>query len=344
MSLFSLKEKDIGIDLGTANTIVMVKGKGIVLNEPSVVAINKITKKVVSFGNEAKEMLGKTPEEIDAIRPLKNGVIADFQATQQMLKIIISKIINKYSIGRPRVIVGVPSGTTEVEERALKEVAVLAGAKEAFLVEEPLLAATGANLDVAEPSGNMIVDIGGGTVEIAVTSLGGIVVSTSIKTAGDELTESIINYAKREMGILIGDNMAEKIKIEIGCALPMSNEKSMIIKGRDLNTGLPRKAKISDVQILEAMSKPINEIVDAIKLTLEKTPPELASDIVEKGIVICGGGALINGIDKKINQKTQIQVYIAEEPLECVIKGVSKALDDFDKLKNILRESKKSIN
>lgn len=337
MNLFSLNEKDIGIDLGTANTIVMVKGKGIVINEPSVIAIQKETNKIMGFGNEAKEMLGKTPEQINAIRPLKDGVIADFKATQQMLKIIISKIINKYRIGKPRVIIGIPSGITEVEERALKEVAVLAGAREAFLVEEPLLAATGAKLDLSEPSGNMIVDIGGGTVEIAVTSLGGIVVSTSIKTAGDELTQAIINYVKREMGILIGENMAEKAKIELGCAQQMPSEKSIIIKGRDLNTGLPRKAQITDTQVMQAIEKVIDDIVDAIKSTLEKTPPELASDIVEKGIVICGGGALISGIDKKISQRTQIQVFIAEDPLECVIKGIGKSLDDIDKIKNILR-------
>lgn len=341
MNLFSLNEKDIGIDLGTANTIAMVKGKGIVINEPSVIAIQKDTNKIMGFGNEAKEMIGKTPEQIKAIRPLKNGVIADFKATQQMLKIIISKIINKYRIGKPRVIIGIPSGITEVEERALKEVAVLAGAREAFLVEEPVLAATGAKLDLAEPSGNMIVDIGGGTVEIAVTSLGGIVVSTSIKTAGDELTQSIINYAKKEMGILIGENMAEKAKIELGCALQMPSEKSIVIKGRDLNTGLPRKTKITDMQIMQAMENVIDDIVDGIKTTLEKTPPELASDIVEKGIVICGGGALISGIDKKISQKTQIQVFIAEEPLECVIKGIGKCLDDFEKNKNILRGTQK---
>lgn len=341
MNLFSLKEKDIGIDLGTANTIAMVKGKGIVINEPSVVAIDKETNKILGFGNEAKKMLGKTPQKIKAIRPIKDGVIADFQATQQMLKIVISKIVNKYSTGKPRVIIGIPSGTTEVEERALKEVAILAGAREAFLVEESLLAATGANLDFAEPSGNMIVDIGGGTVEIAVTSLGGVVVSTSIKTAGDELTEAIINYVKREMGILIGENMAEQAKIELGCAVQLPSEKTTIIKGKDLNAGLPMKVKITDTQILKAMQKVIDDIVDAIKVTLEKTPPELSSDIVEKGIVICGGGALIRGIDKKISQKTQIQVFIAEDPLNCVIKGIGKYLDDFDKLKNVLRGKQK---
>ena len=341
MKMFSLKGKDIGIDLGTANTLVTLKGKGIVLNEPSVVAIDKKTEEIIATGYEAKEMLGRTPSEIDAIRPLKDGVIADFTATQLMLKNLVAKVCQRYNAGRPRVVVGVPSGITEVEERAVQESVIRAGAKEVFLIEEPMAAAIGAGLDVAEPTGNIIVDIGGGTTEVAVISLGGIVVSNSIRTAGDELDEDIINYVKKELGLAIGQTTAEEIKIGIGSALPLMTELSMEIKGRDLQTGYPRTAIVKSSQIEEAMRNSIAEIVDVIKITLEKTPPELAADIVEKGVVLAGGGALIRNLDKLISQKIEMPVYVAEDPLECVVKGTGKTLADLEKLRDVLINARK---
>ena len=341
MKMFSLKGKDIGIDLGTANTLVTLKGKGIVLNEPSVVAIDKKTEEIIATGYEAKEMLGRTPSEIDAIRPLKDGVIADFTATQLMLKNLVAKVCQRYNAGRPRVVVGVPSGITEVEERAVQESVIRAGAKEVFLIEEPMAAAIGAGLDVAEPTGNIIVDIGGGTTEVAVISLGGIVVSNSLRTAGDELDEDIINYIKKELGLAIGQTTAEEIKIGIGSALPLMTELSMEIKGRDLQTGYPRTAIVKSSQIEEAMRNSIAEIVDVIKITLEKTPPELAADIVEKGVVLAGGGALIRNLDKLISQKIEMPVYVAEDPLECVVKGTGKTLADLEKLRDVLINARK---
>ena len=341
MKMFSLKGKDIGIDLGTANTLVTLKGKGIVLNEPSVVAIDKKTEEIIATGYEAKEMLGRTPSEIDAIRPLKDGVIADFTATQLMLKNLVAKVCQRYNAGRPRVVVGVPSGITEVEERAVQESVIRAGAKEVFLIEEPMAAAIGAGLDVAEPTGNIIVDIGGGTTEVAVISLGGIVVSNSLRTAGDELDEDIINYVKKELGLAIGQTTAEEIKIGIGSALPLMTELSMEIKGRDLQTGYPRTVIVKSSQIEEAMRNSIAEIVDVIKITLEKTPPELAADIVEKGVVLAGGGALIRNLDKLISQKIEMPVYVAEDPLECVVKGTGKTLADLEKLRDVIINARK---
>ena len=334
--LFGLKSKDIGIDLGTANTLVTLKGKGVILKEPSVVAIDRRSGNILATGYEAKEMLGRTPETIKAVRPLKDGVIADFTATQLMLKNIVSKVCQRYNAGRPRVVVGVPSGITEVEERAVEESVLRAGAKEVYLIEEPMAAAIGANLDVAEPTGNIIVDIGGGTTEVAVISLGGVVISNSLRTAGDELDEDIVNYIKREMGLAIGETTAEEIKIEIGCALPLMTEASMEVRGRDLGNGLPRNVIVTSTQIEEAMHDSINEIVEVVKATLEKTPPELASDIVEKGIVLAGGGALIRNLDKLLSQKTEMPVYIAEDPLECVVKGTGKTLEDLERLKTVL--------
>lgn len=339
--LFGLKSKDIGIDLGTANTLVTLKGKGVILKEPSVVAIDRRSGNILATGYEAKEMLGRTPETIKAIRPLKDGVIADFTATQLMLKNIVSKVCQRYNAGRPRVVVGVPSGITEVEERAVEESVLRAGAKEVYLIEEPMAAAIGANLDVAEPTGNIIVDIGGGTTEVAVISLGGVVISNSLRTAGDELDEDIVNYIKREMGLAIGETTAEEIKIEIGCALPLMTEASMEVRGRDLGNGLPRNVIVTSTQIEEAMHDSINEIVEVVKATLEKTPPELASDIVEKGIVLAGGGALIRNLDKLLSQKTEMPVYIAEDPLECVVKGTGKTLEDLERLKTVLINARK---
>ncbi len=336
MNLFSLKSKDIGIDLGTANTLVTLKGKGVILKEPSVVAIDRRSGNILATGYEAKEMLGRTPETIKAVRPLKDGVIADFTATKLMLKNIVTKVCQRYNAGRPRVVVGVPSGITEVEERAVEESILAAGAREVFLIEEPMAAAIGASLDVAEPTGNIIVDIGGGTTEVAVVSLGGVVVSNSLRIAGDELDEDIIDYIKKEMGLAIGETTAEEIKKEIGCALPLMTEMSMEIRGRDLSNGLPRNVVVTSSQIEEAMKNSINEIVDIVKTTLEKTPPELASDIVEKGIVLAGGGALIKNLDKLLSQRTGMPVYIAENPLECVVKGTGKTLEDLERLKSVL--------
>ena len=336
MNLFNLGSKDIGIDLGTANILVTLKGKGIILNEPSVVAIDTSTRNILATGFEAKEMLGRTPEKIRAVRPMKDGVIADFTATQLMLKNIIYKICRRYSIGKPRVVVGVPSGITEVEERAVEEAILQAGAREVYLIEEPMAAAIGANMDIAEPSGNIIVDIGGGTTEVAVISLGGVVVSNSIRIAGDDLDEDIVNHIKRERNLAIGETTAEQIKKEIGCAMPLMSEASMEVRGRDLSSGLPETITVTSSEIEEAMKESIRKIVDVVKLTLEKTPPELASDIMEKGIVLAGGGALIKNLDKLISEKTDMPVYVAEDPLDCVVKGTGKTLEDLERLKTVL--------
>lgn len=288
-----------------------------------------------------KRCFGRTPEQIKAVRPLKDGVIADFTATQLMLKNLIGKVGKRYSIGRPRVVVGVPSGITEVEERAVEESVIQAGAKEVYLIEEPMAAAIGASLDVGEPSGNIIVDIGGGTTEVAVISLGGIVVSHSLRVAGDELDEDIVNFIKKEMNLAIGETTAEQIKMEIGCAMPLMTETLMEIRGRDLTDGLPRNVKVSSVQIEEAMRESISKIVEIVKITLEKTPPELASDIMEKGIVLAGGGALIKNLDKLLSLETGMPVYIAEDPLDCVVRGTGKTLEDLERLKSVLINARK---
>ena len=341
MKFFTFGSKDIGIDLGTANILVTLKGKGVILQEPSVVAIDRKTGNIMATGTEAKEMLGRTPEQIKAVRPLKDGVIADFTATQLMLKNIIEKVGRRYNIGRPRVVVGVPSGITEVEERAVEESVLQAGAKEVYLIEEPMAAAIGAALDVGEPSGNIIVDIGGGTTEVAVISLGGIVVSHSLRVAGDELDDDIVNYIKREMNLAVGETTAEQIKTQIGCALPLMTETTVEVRGRDLTDGLPRTEKISSSQVEEAIKESITKIVEIVKLTLEKTPPELASDIMEKGIVLAGGGALIKNLDILLSTETGMPVYIAEDPLECVVRGTGKTLEDLERLKTVLINARK---
>lgn len=338
MGLLNFVSKDIGIDLGTANILVTLKGKGIVLKEPSVVAIDRKSGVILATGHDAKEMLGRTPDQIKAVRPLKDGVIADFTATQLMLKNIIKKICSRYNVGKPRVVVGVPSGITEVEERAVEESVMNAGGKEVYLIEEPMAAAIGAGIEVAEPSGSIIVDIGGGTTEVAVISLGGIVVSNSLKVAGDELDDDIVNYVKREMGLAIGETTAEQIKITVGCASPLMSETQIEVRGRDLTSGLPRNVVISSTQAEEAIKESINEIVEAVKTTLEKTPPELASDIVGKGIVLAGGGALIKNLDKLLSSKTGIPVYIAEDPLDCVVKGTRKNIRRFRKVKECINK------
>lgn len=330
MALFG---KDIGIDLGTANTLVHMKGKGIIVREPSVVAIDKYTGNVLAVGNRANDMLGRTPGNIVAIRPMKDGVIADFDVTQAMIKAFIKKASgNSSSIFKPRVVVCIPSGITDVEKRAVEEAVVQAGAKDVALIEEPMAAAIGANLPVEEPSGSMIVDIGGGTTEVAVISLGGIVASKSIRVAGNALDASIVNFIKKEYNLNIGDRTSEEIKITIGSAYQYNNESYFEVKGRDMISGLPKNVRIAASEIRDAMSECIAEMVEAIKLTLEKTPPELAADIMESGIVLAGGGALIRGLDKLISQATGIPVYVAENPLDCVAMGTGKSLEDIDVL------------
>ena len=326
--------KDMGIDLGTANTLVYVKGKGIVLREPSVVAINNTTKKPLAVGAEAKRMIGRTPGNIVAIRPMKDGVIADFDVTQIMLKKFIDKVITKSAFSSPRIIVCFPSGVTEVERRAILEATKQAGAREVVLMEEPMAAAIGAGLPVDEPTGSMIVDIGGGTTEVAIISLGGIVTSRSLRVAGDELDHAIINYIKKEYNLMIGERTAETIKVELGSAFKVEDEeeKVMDIKGRDLISGLPKTIEISEEQIREALSEPVASIIEAIKITLEKTPPELSADIMDKGIMLAGGGALLRGLDLLINHETHMPVHIAESPLDCVALGAGKALENIDSI------------
>lgn len=336
MNFFTFVSKDIGMDLGTSNILLTIKGKGIVLNEPSVVAINRQNNQIVATGHEAKEMLGRTPEQIRAVRPMKDGVIADFTAAQMMIKNVITKVCKRYNAGRPRVVVGVPSGITEVEERAVEEAVTQAGAREVYLIEEPMAAAIGAGIDVAEPTGNMVVDIGGGTTEVAVISLGGIVVSDSIRVAGDTMDDEIINYIKNNLNLAVGSTTAEQVKLELGCAITLVTQKSMEIRGRELTTGLPENKTVTSEQVQEAMAPSIEKIIDLVKATLEKTPPELASDIIERGIVLTGGGALIKGIDTLISQKIEIPVYVADRPLDCVANGTGKTIEDMDKLRTAL--------
>lgn len=336
MGVFNIFTKDMGIDLGTANTLVYIKGKDIVIREPSVVAIQTNTKEVLAVGEEAKRMIGRTPGHIVAIRPLKDGVIADFNVTQNMLKYFIKRANQRTSIFRPRVVVCVPSGVTEVEKRAVEEATIHAGARDAYLIEEPMAAAIGADLPVQDPTGSMIIDIGGGTTEVAVISLGGIVTSRSIRVGGDELDEAIVNYIKKEYSLMIGERTAEEIKITIGTADMTDKESRMQIRGRDLISGLPKTIQITSREIHNAMREPISNIIEAIKFTLEKTPPELASDIMEYGIMLTGGGALLEGVDKLIREETGMPVRIAEQPLDCVAIGTGKALESIEILRKTL--------
>ena len=329
--------KDIGIDLGTANTLVYVKGKGIVVREPSVVAMKLDNNTVLAVGDEAKKMIGRTPGNIIAIRPMRDGVIADFYVTQSMLKYFIRKAYGNSSVGKPRVLVSVPSGITEVEKRAVEEAAIQAGARSARLIEEPMAAAIGAGLPVGEPTGSMIVNMGGGTTEIAVISLGGIVTSKSIRSAGDKQDEAIVNYIKRTYNLAIGERTGEEIKISIGSAFPDSIDGEKEIKGRDLVTGLPKTIKITSKEILEALKEPISTIIDGIKGTLEKTPPELAADIMDRGIMLSGGGANLRGLDSLVSQETGMNVQVAENPLDCVALGTGKALEQFEEINRVQR-------
>lgn len=331
MGFFGIS-RDMGIDLGTANTLIYVKGKGVVLSEPSVVAINSDVKKVLAVGEEAKQMIGRTPGNIVAIRPLKDGVIADFDVTQTMLRKFIEKVSPKSAFTSPRIVICFPSGVTEVEKRAIDEATKQAGAREVLLMEEPMAAAIGAGLPVNEPTGSMIVDIGGGTTEVAVISLGGIVTSKSLRVAGDELDQAIINYIKKEYSLMIGERTAENVKISLGSAFDIGEDESMEIRGRDLISGLPKVVNITESEVRDALKEPVAQIIDSIKTTLEKTPPELASDIMDKGIMLAGGGAMLKGLDQLINKETHMPVHIAESPLDCVALGAGKALDTIDKI------------
>lgn len=337
-SIFGLFSNDLAVDLGTANTLVYVKGRGIIANEPSVVAVQKDMrgiKRVLAVGKEAKEMLGRTAGQIEAIRPMKDGVIADFEVTEAMLRYFIRKAHNRKTLIRPRIMVCIPFGITEVEKRAVRESAESAGAREVYLIEEPMAAAIGAGLPITEPSGNMVVDIGGGTTEVAVISLAGIVFSKSIRVAGDKMDEGIIQYLKRKYNLLIGERTAENIKIQIGTAYPDGELRTMEIKGRDLVAGVPKTLTINSEEVREAIMEPINAIVEAVKITLERTPPELAADIVDKGIVLTGGGALLRNLDVLLREETGLPVTIADDPLCCVVLGTGKALDQLDVLKGI---------
>ena len=335
-SILGLFSNDLAVDLGTANTLVYVKGKGVVCAEPSVVAVQKDSrgnKKVLAVGREAKEMLGRTPGNIDAIRPMKDGVIADFEVTEAMLRYFIRKVHNRRALVRPRIIICVPFGITEVERRAVRESAECAGAREVYLIEEPMAAAIGAGLPITEATGNMIVDIGGGTTEVAVISLAGIVFSQSVRVAGDKMDEAIIQYIKRKYNLLVGERTAEFIKISIGSAYPNGEEKILEIKGRDLVAGVPRVMEISGQEVREAIAEPVHAIVEAVKIALERTPPELAADIVDKGIVLAGGGALLKNLDVLLTEETGLPVTIADDPLSAVVLGTGKALDDLDRLR-----------
>ncbi len=333
MGIFS---KNVGIDLGTANTLVYISGEGIVLREPSVVSKNLDTGRYIDVGTDAKNMIGRTPGNLIAIRPLKDGVIADFEVTQFMISEFVRKAIHKRRIGKPRIVVCVPFGVTTVERRAVEEAIRSAGGKAAYLIEEPIAAAMGAGLKISEASGCMVVDIGGGTSEVAVISLGGIVVCNSVRVAGDAFDEAITSYIKKEYNLLIGDTTAEKIKMTIGCAKPMPKEEMMDVRGRDLITGLPVVIHVNSTGISEALSEPVGVIVESIKSTLEKTPPELSSDIYEKGIMLTGGGALLRNLDTLIMEQTGIMTMVAEEPLDCVVLGTGQVVDKLDELKDVL--------
>jgi len=335
LGLFSL---DIGIDLGTANTLVSVRGKGIIIDEPSWVAINKKTKKVLAIGSEAKDMVGRTPANIVAIRPLRDGVISDFDITEKMLHYFIGKVHDQVilPIPRPRVVVGIPNGCTEVEKRAAYDATVSAGAREAYLIEEPMAAALGAGLPITEAMGSMIVDIGGGTTEVAVFALGGIVVSRSIRVAGDELDEDIIQYARQKYNITIGERTAEKVKIEIGSAYPLPEETTTILRGRNLITGLPQAIEVSSIEIREALSGSVNLIVDAVKDALDETPPELVADLMEQGVALAGGVGQLRGLAERLADETKMNVYVADDPMTCVARGAGLVLEDLDSLSKIL--------
>ena len=328
--------RDMAVDLGTANTLVYVRGRGIVLNEPSVVAINNNTGGILAVGSEAKRMIGRTPGSIIAIRPLKDGVIADFDTTERMLRYFIQKVHKRRHLAKPRLIICVPSGITGVEQRAVKDAGYAAGARKVFIIEEPMAAAIGANLPVHEPTGNMVVDIGGGTSEVAVISLGGIVTSLSIRVGGDELDNAIIAFVKKEYSLMLGERTAEEIKMAIGSAFPLPDEPQAEIRGRDLVSGLPRTIVVTAEEIRRAMDEPVHAIIAAVKATLDRTPPELSGDIMDRGIVLTGGGALLRGLDERLRHETGMPIIIADHPLECVALGSGKCVEEFDALQQVL--------
>lgn len=341
MGFLDFISSDIGIDLGTANTLVYVRGQGIVLDEPSVVAIEVSSKKVLAVGSAAKEMVGRTPGEIEAIRPLKDGVIADFEITEKLLSNFIRRVVRHRYLMKPRIVISVPSGITEVEKRAVRDSAENAGAREVFLIQEPMAAAIGVGLPVHLPSGSMVIDIGGGTSEIAVIALDGIVNNISIRIGGDEMDESLMLYLKKNYNLLIGERTAEEIKIAIGSAYPPEEEESLEIKGRDLVAGIPKTMKISSVQVREALSEPIDAIIEAVRQALEETPPELSADILDKGIVVTGGGALIKGLDKRLREETNLPINIAEDPLKCVVRGTGVVLENMSDFSKVLVKSRR---
>jgi rod shape-determining protein MreB len=327
---------DVGIDLGTANTLVYVRGRGIVVNEPSIVAVDRMSQNVLAIGNEAKEMLGRTPEDVMTIRPLQDGVIADFEKTEEMLRAFIRKVQNNRLLGRPRIVICVPSGITEVEKRAVRDSAESAGAREVFLIAEPMAAAIGIGLPVELPVGNMVIDIGGGTSEIAVIALSGIVTATSIRVGGDEMDRAVVQFLKKKYNLLIGDRTAEQIKIEVGTAVEVDPELETRVKGRDLVGGIPKTIILSSSEVREALSEPISQIVDAVRISLERTPPELAADILDRGIILSGGGALLRGFDQRLREETSLPINVVEDPLTCVVRGTGKVLENLQDYHKVL--------
>jgi rod shape-determining protein MreB and related proteins len=332
----SIIGRDMAVDLGTANTLVYVRGRGVMLNEPSVVALNAQTREILAVGSEAKRMIGRTPDNIQAIRPLRDGVIADFEATEQMLRFFIQRVHRRRYLAKPRLVVCVPSGITAVEQRAVKEAGYQAGARRVYIIEEPMAAAIGAGLPVHEATGNMVVDVGGGTTEVAVISLGGIVTSQSIRTAGDDLDQAVIQWMKKEYSLLLGERTAEEIKIAIGSAFPLPHEPDAEIRGRDMISGLPRNVVVSSAEVRQALEEPLHAIIDSVRTTLDKTPPELAGDIMDRGLVLTGGGALLHGLDERIRHETGMPVHVADGPLDSVALGAGRCVEEFEALQQVL--------
>jgi rod shape-determining protein MreB len=332
----SIIGRDMAVDLGTANTLVYVRGRGVMLNEPSVVAMNAQTREILAVGTEAKRMIGRTPDSITAIRPLRDGVIADFEAAEQMLRYFIQRVHRRRYFAKPRLVVCVPSGITAVEQRAVKEAGYQAGARRVYIIEEPMAAAIGAGLPVHEATGNMVVDIGGGTTEVAVISLGGIVTSQSIRTAGDDLDQAIITWMKKEYSLMLGERTAEEIKIALGSAFPLPQEPEAEIRGRDMVSGLPRNVVVSSAEVRQALEEPVQAIIDSVRATLDKTPPELAGDIMDRGVVLTGGGALLRGLDERLRHETGMPVHIADGPLDSVALGAGKCVEEFEALQQVL--------
>jgi rod shape-determining protein MreB and related proteins len=328
--------RDMAVDLGTANTLVYVRGRGVLLNEPSVVALDSQTSEILAVGSEAKQMLGRTPGGITAIRPLKDGVIADFESTEQMLRLFIQRVHRRRYFAKPRLVICVPSGITAVEQRAVKEAGYQAGARRVYIIEEPMAAAIGAGLPVHEATGNMVVDVGGGTTEVAVISLGGVVTSLSIRTAGDDLDAAIVSWMKKEYSLMLGERTAEEVKITLGSAFPLAREPEAEVRGRDLVSGLPRSVPVSSAEVRQALEEPLHDIIDAVRTTLDRTPPELAGDIMDRGLVLTGGGALLRGLDERLRHETGMPVHVAEDPLHSVAIGAGRCVEEFDALNQVL--------